>query len=366
MKKPALAAAGCLMLGLAVGAQPSNASVVKASQHGLLLVEPTLPAPPGQPPTPDPGQNNTITISQSGTGLVVTDTTAPLTVAGAGCTLTTAAGAVPSSATCAGPFTHIEAQGGNGNDSITNATGVPAILDGGKGDDTLHAGTGADTLIGSAGSNKLYGGSGSDTIYTQGRGSNYATSKTRSSVFCVAGSNTTVYATSGDTVAPECKTVVRAQAPSATTPSGTTTPPASGSGGTPATTGGGSRTPVVSTTPAHTGSPASVPVTPTSASRTSPRLRLVSARVLRRVLRVRGTFAPRATAPIRISISALIGRRTVSVTRSARSNRSAGAFSLVMRLGPRMMRARHLTIIVHYAGDQAFTAQTQRRTIAVR
>jgi hypothetical protein len=370
MNKPILAAAACALVAAAAGAQASQAAVVKQSPHGLLLVEPVLPAPLGQPKAPDPGENNTITITQNGSAVVVSDSTAPLTVSGPGCTLTTAPGALPSSATCTGPITHISASGGNGNDSITNATSLPAMLDGGKGDDVLHAGTGADTLVGSAGTNKLYAGPGADTVYTQGRGSNYATSKAKSSVFCVAGSNTTVYATAGDTVAAECKNVVRAQATAGQTP--TPAPASGGSGGTaPSSTGAGAtHTPVTQTRPGQTAPSATAPVAQPTAPRSTPagapRLRLLSARVFRRVLRVRGAVAPQAAAPVRISISAPVGRRTVTVSRALAVNHSAGTFALVMRLGPRLRRARHLAIIVHYPGDRAFTAQTLRRTIAVR
>lgn len=365
MKKSALVGA-CALLAAAVAATPSQAAVVKESLHGLLLVEPVLPAPAGQPKPADPGETNTITITQSAGAFVVADSTAPLTVSGPGCTLTTAPGALPSSVTCSGPITHINANAGNGNDTITNTTAVPAMLDGGKGDDVLHAGTGADTLIGSAGSNKLYGGPGADTIYSQGRGSNYATSKSKSAVLCVAGSNTTVYATNGDTVAPECKTVLRAQPPVGAT---STPPPAPASGGTPVPTTGSptAHTPVTQTqSTAPAGAPLSRPASGQSTAATSPRLRFSSTRVLRRVLRVRGALAPQATGPVRISIVAAIGRRTVRLTRTASTNHSTGTFALAMRLGPRLARARRLTVIVRYPGDHAFTPQTVRRTVAVR
>lgn len=360
MKYPAVVAAACAALALGTAAQPALASVVKESAHGLLLVEPVLAPAPGQPAAPDPGENNTLKFTQSASNVVVTDSTAPMAVSGTGCTLTTAPGAVPSAATCTGPLTHIDAQGGNGNDTITNATSIPALLDGGRGDDVLRAGTGSDTLVGSAGLNTLYGGTGSDTIYTQGRGSNYATSKRKSSVYCMAGANTTVYAAANDTVAPECKTVIRAKAPGAAP---TPTPPGSGSGS------GSGGAPPAGQPVRQPGPPAVVPVTQgagqSPSPAVSPRMRVVSARVVRRVLRVRGTLARQAGGAVRVSMAASVGGRTVRMTRTAGVNRSAGTFAFAMRLGPRLRRARHLVLVVHYAGDRASAPETVRRTIAV-
>lgn len=67
---------------------------------------------------------------------------------------------------------NISIAGGDGNDTITVGTGVPAVavsgdagndsLVGGAGNDTLHGGVGDDTLVGGAGSNTLDGGDGTN------------------------------------------------------------------------------------------------------------------------------------------------------------------------------------------------------------
>jgi Ca2+-binding RTX toxin-like protein len=57
-------------------------------------------------------------------------------------------------------------QGGDGNDkiSVSSAITLPAILDGGAGNDTLTGGGGADTLLGGDGNDLLNGGPGNDVI----------------------------------------------------------------------------------------------------------------------------------------------------------------------------------------------------------
>ncbi len=53
-------------------------------------------------------------------------------------------------------------QGGAGDDSFTNSTGIRTLAQGGAGDDTLIGGSGNDTLIGGAGNDALQGGEGND------------------------------------------------------------------------------------------------------------------------------------------------------------------------------------------------------------
>ncbi|HVU04109.1 MAG TPA: calcium-binding protein [Polyangiaceae bacterium] len=54
--------------------------------------------------------------------------------------------------------------GGDGNDSLTAATGVAITLNGGKGNDTLTGDSGADTINGNEGNDTIAGGDGNDTL----------------------------------------------------------------------------------------------------------------------------------------------------------------------------------------------------------
>jgi Ca2+-binding RTX toxin-like protein len=104
------------------------------------------------------GLDDQITVSSGGGFLTVTDPAATLTV-GAGCTLVT-----PHEARCAAANVgSMVVRGLDGNDVITNSTGLAARLMGGNGDDRLTGGSGGDTLIGGFGGDLLRGGGGSDT-----------------------------------------------------------------------------------------------------------------------------------------------------------------------------------------------------------
>ena len=102
------------------------------------------------------GVRDQITVSAGNGFLTVTDPAATLT-AGTGCTLVTAHEARCSSAT------FIAIRGLDGDDVITNSTGIAARLSGGDGNDHLVGGSGDDTLIGGFGADLLQGGGGSDT-----------------------------------------------------------------------------------------------------------------------------------------------------------------------------------------------------------
>jgi Ca2+-binding RTX toxin-like protein len=105
------------------------------------------------------GVNDQITVSAGGGFLTVADPTATLTV-GAGCTLVT-----PHEARCSATNVGFMAiRGLDGDDVITNSTGIAAHLMGGDGADRLVGGSGDDTLNGGFGSDVLQGNGGSDTV----------------------------------------------------------------------------------------------------------------------------------------------------------------------------------------------------------
>jgi Ca2+-binding RTX toxin-like protein len=104
------------------------------------------------------GLDDKITVSSGGGFVTVADPAAALTV-GAGCTLVT-----PHEARCSSVNVgSMVIRGLDGDDVITNATGIAASLRGGDGNDRLVGGSGDDTLIGGFGSDVLQGGDGSDT-----------------------------------------------------------------------------------------------------------------------------------------------------------------------------------------------------------
>ena len=310
----------------------------------------------GAPDPADPLENNKITITQPTPGtFVVTDTGAALT-AGLKCTQTNANTATCSSGAVKHPISHIDVSGGGGDDVLTNNTNVPSELNGGFGNDTLNGGSGNDILIGGGGRDIANGNAGDDLIYSLGRGSDYVRSKSLNQLSCGDGTDG-VYATSTDTVNADCEKVVRGVQP----PANQDVPPAQGTpggtptGGTTGTTGG--------TTPVTTGG--TTPVTQPTTTRSASGLRIASARVLRRALRLSGSMARGSSArALRVTLSAKIGKRTVRTTRTISAS-SAGRYALVWRLGPRMQRARRVTVTVTYAGNSQTQPQTVRRTVMV-
>ncbi|MFC4120532.1 calcium-binding protein [Nonomuraea zeae] len=109
------------------------------------------------------GVADQITVSAGGGFLTVTDPAATLTV-GAGCTLVT-----PHEARCSSANVgSMVIRGLDGDDVITNSTGLAARLMGGNGADRLAGGSGGDTLIGGFGGDLLQGGGGPDTaVYSE-------------------------------------------------------------------------------------------------------------------------------------------------------------------------------------------------------
>jgi Ca2+-binding RTX toxin-like protein len=114
--------------------------------------------------TDELGEDNTVTLTRSGTVWTITDTTAQIEV-GSGCSsvdLHTAT-CSPSSSVPGGP----EISVGELDDSVTNQSSGNATLDGGDGDDVLSGGDGSDALDGGVGADTLNGGAGADrAIYT--------------------------------------------------------------------------------------------------------------------------------------------------------------------------------------------------------
>jgi hypothetical protein len=59
-----------------------------------------------------------------------------------------------------------------------------------------------------------------------------------------------------------------------------------------------------------------------------------------------------------------MGKRIVRVHRTITAS-STGRYALVWRLGPRLQRARRLTVTVSFAGNSQFLPQSARRTVMV-
>ncbi len=106
----------------------------------------------------------TLRVPLAGSKYEVTEQVLPVT-AGSGCTAT----GDPSAVDCdsfqiqnAGVFLH------DGNDTFANNTNLPAIVDGGDGNDTLGGGAGNDQLAGNLGNDFMYGSDGNDFITDEG------------------------------------------------------------------------------------------------------------------------------------------------------------------------------------------------------
>ncbi len=106
-----------------------------------------------------PGVNDQITVGVNDGFVTVTNLASTLT-AGAGCTLVTSHQARCQAATSV--FT-MSIRSLDGDDSITNATGIAARIRAGDGNDLLIGGSGDDILSGGFGSDVIQGGGGSDT-----------------------------------------------------------------------------------------------------------------------------------------------------------------------------------------------------------
>ncbi|MFF6784914.1 calcium-binding protein [Streptomyces sp. NPDC012510] len=127
------------------------------------------------------GKANRITVTASGTNVVITDTGDTVT-AGAGCTQRTA-----NSVTCPAGTRTLIIQTGDLNDSVllqaslrasiygqtgndqlhALGTGQRAVLSGAEGDDSLYGGSADDDIVGGTGNDTMVGGAGNDRITAQ-------------------------------------------------------------------------------------------------------------------------------------------------------------------------------------------------------
>ncbi|RST00010.1 hypothetical protein EF910_33215 [Streptomyces sp. WAC07149] len=123
--------------------------------------------------TAQPGETNTVTFSQSGGFLQVTDTTSIL-LPGPGCTRFNNVNTVRCGSQTG--VTRILASLGDRDDTATNDTSIASDLIGGEGDDKLVGGTGPDRLMDSdgwnaaPGSDTFDGREGNDTIVSRNGG----------------------------------------------------------------------------------------------------------------------------------------------------------------------------------------------------
>jgi Ca2+-binding RTX toxin-like protein len=102
---------------------------------------------------------NRVTVTMSGSNLVVSDPGAAMGASG-GCTMLD-----PQTAECpATPQTRLTLRGGDLDDEITNASGIGAEMLGGDGHDVLRGSTAPDRLDGEAGPDGLDGGPGDDAL----------------------------------------------------------------------------------------------------------------------------------------------------------------------------------------------------------
>ncbi len=112
-----------------------------------------------------PGEINALRASASGAAVTLDDPGATI-AAGLGCV---AAGV--HRVTCrGGALPALSADLGDGADAATVTGLLPAVLDGGAGDDALAGGDGRDALTGGAGADALDGGAGDDALRGDGPG----------------------------------------------------------------------------------------------------------------------------------------------------------------------------------------------------
>jgi hypothetical protein len=121
----------------------------------------------GSYPTPNtifvaaaPGEDNALTIAQDAVAVRVTESNPPTMTAGAGCrVLPGNAASCPSAG-----VVQVHVTLGDGDDGVTLATAMTAVVLGGAGDDTLNGGRGEDTLLAGAGEDYVDGRRGIDRI----------------------------------------------------------------------------------------------------------------------------------------------------------------------------------------------------------
>jgi hypothetical protein len=110
------------------------------------------------------GERNDVSVSVSGTTFTVTDTGAAVTPIGPGC-----ASAGSNTVTCTnggsgGSISYLWISAGDGDDAATINSALPALIDGGSGNDRIVGGGGQDWLFGNSGNDSLDGGAGADSI----------------------------------------------------------------------------------------------------------------------------------------------------------------------------------------------------------
>jgi Ca2+-binding RTX toxin-like protein len=153
--------------------------------------------------TAETGELNNLTVSLSGESYTLSDAGARPT-AGPGCT------ASDNTAACPAAGIHgITVRAGDEADSVKNTTSTPSTLSGGDGNDSLEGGSGDDVLRGNKGVDTHSGGAGDDLIDSRGDKPDV--------VACGIGDDT-VIADAADSVAADCETVDRGEAPPAPAP----------------------------------------------------------------------------------------------------------------------------------------------------
>jgi Ca2+-binding RTX toxin-like protein len=111
----------------------------------------------------EPGEANQVTLTRSGGRIFVTEGNAPLRVQGA-CTLEQPTPPAVASCPAAG-VTELDVATGEGDDEISNASGLGGNLLGGPGRDVVTGGAANERLDGGPGPDVLDGGDGDDGLY---------------------------------------------------------------------------------------------------------------------------------------------------------------------------------------------------------
>ena len=111
------------------------------------------------------GEANAVTITP-GAGIVTVDEASPTTLLGVGSGCSSAG---PGRATCSTTgLAQLSIDLGDGNDTLTSTSTLPASVADGPGNDVVALGAGNDTLIGAPGDDRLDAGAGNDTFTDAG------------------------------------------------------------------------------------------------------------------------------------------------------------------------------------------------------
>jgi Ca2+-binding RTX toxin-like protein len=160
--------------------------------------------------TASPGEVNQLTVSATGSDYALSDPGASIQ-AGNGCT------GGGQNAVCSGAgIRGLTLAGGDGGDSLENATSTPSTFSGGDGADSLKGGSGNDIMRGNQGIDTLAGGAGNDFIDVRGD---------RADIVSCGPGDDTVRADGSDLVDSDCEHVDRGGTPPPPAKPGT---PASG------------------------------------------------------------------------------------------------------------------------------------------